>query len=117
MSLLITFFTITLILTTALSAVGQVLPIHNPDIEKASPYECGFDPINSSRLPFSFLFFLIAILFLIFDLEIVLLLPLPFTMFNIGPQTITSPFIIFILILTIGLIYEWVKGGLEWAEN
>uniref|UniRef100_UPI0030025995 NADH dehydrogenase subunit 3 n=1 Tax=Astyliasula major TaxID=2908877 RepID=UPI0030025995 len=85
------------------------------DREKNSPFECGFDPISSSRLPFSLRFFLIAIIFLIFDVEIALILPMTIITFksNILVWMITS--ILFILILTIGLYHEWNQGSLEWA--
>nr|WNH19964.1 NADH dehydrogenase subunit 3 [Gymnothorax buroensis] len=109
-----------LMITTALSAVlifvSFWLPQMNPDSEKLSPYECGFDPLGSARLPFSMRFFLVAILFLLFDLEIALLLPLPW-----GNQLITTTQTLFwatliIVLLTAGLAYEWTQGGLEWAE-
>nr|YP_010166744.1 NADH dehydrogenase subunit 3 [Porhydrus obliquesignatus]QRV62848.1 NADH dehydrogenase subunit 3 [Porhydrus obliquesignatus] len=84
------------------------------DREKNSPFECGFDPMNSSRLPFSLQFFLIAVIFLIFDVEIALLLPMISilkisNMFNL---LITSFFFIFILL--IGLYHEWIQGALNW---
>nr|YP_009170030.1 NADH dehydrogenase subunit 3 [Cleisthenes herzensteini]ALE19921.1 NADH dehydrogenase subunit 3 [Cleisthenes herzensteini] len=116
MSLLLTIISITALLSTVLAIVSFWLPQITPDYEKLSPYECGFDPIGSARLPFSMRFFLIAILFLLFDLEIALLLPLPW-----GDQ-LTSPLLTFtwatvvLSLLTLGLIYEWVQGGLEWAE-
>nr|AAS67228.1 NADH dehydrogenase subunit 3 [Todirostrum cinereum] len=88
----------------------------NPDSEKLSPYECGFDPLGSARLPFSIRFFLVAILFLLFDLEIALLLPLPWATQLQFPLTTLTWASIIILILTLGLIYEWLQGGLEWAE-
>nr|ATD83354.1 NADH dehydrogenase subunit 3 [Melanerpes chrysauchen] len=88
----------------------------NPDSEKLSPYECGFDPLGSARLPFSIRFFLVAILFLLFDLEIALLLPLPWATQLQSPITSLTWASTIILLLTIGLIYEWMQGGLEWAE-
>nr|YP_003345080.1 NADH dehydrogenase subunit 3 [Kaupichthys hyoproroides]BAI53205.1 NADH dehydrogenase subunit 3 [Kaupichthys hyoproroides] len=96
--------------------VSLIIPQTGPDTDKLSPYECGFDPLGSARLPFSMRFFLIAILFLLFDLEIALLLPLPWA--NQLPE-ITQTFLwamSIIILLTLGLIYEWIQGGLEWAE-
>nr|YP_015445.1 NADH dehydrogenase subunit 3 [Scutigera coleoptrata]CAD45021.2 NADH dehydrogenase subunit 3 [Scutigera coleoptrata] len=86
------------------------------DREKSSPFECGFDPKNSARMPFSLRFFLIAIIFLIFDVEITLLLPLPITMiFSQSLWTfLTSS--LFIIILVLGLYYEWAYGALEWKS-
>lgn len=77
MNLVITIIVITISLSTLLAIVSFWLPLTSPDHEKLSPYECGFDPVGSARLPFSMRFFLVAILFLLFDLEIALLLPLP----------------------------------------
>nr|YP_009471341.1 NADH dehydrogenase subunit 3 [Creobroter jiangxiensis]AVE15718.1 NADH dehydrogenase subunit 3 [Creobroter jiangxiensis] len=86
------------------------------DREKNSPFECGFDPISSSRLPFSLRFFLIAIIFLIFDVEIALLLPMTIILnsSNLITWIITS--MLFLLILIIGLYHEWNQGSLEWAS-
>nr|YP_009332782.1 NADH dehydrogenase subunit 3 [Pampus minor]AKE49512.1 NADH dehydrogenase subunit 3 [Pampus minor]AVN90147.1 NADH dehydrogenase subunit 3 [Pampus minor] len=112
--------TTTILITSAISIILAIvsfwLPLMTPDHEKLSPYECGFDPLGSARLPFSLRFFLVAILFLLFDLEIALLLPLPW-----GDQ-LSSPLTTFLwattvlVLLTLGLIYEWMQGGLEWAE-
>lgn len=77
MNLLTTILFITAALSAVLAVVSFWLPQMTPDQEKLSPYECGFDPLGSARLPFSIRFFLVAILFLLFDLEIALLLPLP----------------------------------------
>nr|YP_009642125.1 NADH dehydrogenase subunit 3 [Austruca lactea]QBZ78058.1 NADH dehydrogenase subunit 3 [Austruca lactea]QFG40135.1 NADH dehydrogenase subunit 3 [Austruca lactea] len=85
------------------------------DREKNSPYECGFDPKGSARLPFSLRFFLIAVIFLIFDVEITLLLPIAstFNLTNIFSWFLTSMTFLFILLL--GLYYEWFQGALEWT--
>nr|YP_009344695.1 NADH dehydrogenase subunit 3 [Aequidens metae]ALR68929.1 NADH dehydrogenase subunit 3 [Aequidens metae] len=116
MNLVTTTIAISVVLSTILAIVSFWLPQMTPDHDKLSPYECGFDPLGSARLPFSLRFFLVAILFLLFDLEIALLLPLPW-----GDQ-LSSPLLTFmwafaiLTLLTLGLIYEWAQGGLEWAE-
>nr|YP_010950274.1 NADH dehydrogenase subunit 3 [Sebastes rosaceus]WMI36204.1 NADH dehydrogenase subunit 3 [Sebastes rosaceus] len=116
MNVAMAVITITILLSVVLAIVSFWLPQMTPDHEKLSPYECGFDPLGSARLPFSLRFFLVAILFLLFDLEIALLLPLPW-----GDQ-LTSPLLTLfwavavLTLLTLGLIYEWIQGGLEWAE-
>nr|YP_010439966.1 NADH dehydrogenase subunit 3 [Mastax latefasciata]UTD45012.1 NADH dehydrogenase subunit 3 [Mastax latefasciata] len=86
------------------------------DREKNSPFECGFDPMNSARIPFSIQFYLIAVIFLIFDVEITLLLPLiPSMEFsNLFSWFITSFYFIFILL--IGLYHEWNQGALSWMK-
>nr|YP_010192489.1 NADH dehydrogenase subunit 3 [Vultur gryphus]QZP39989.1 NADH dehydrogenase subunit 3 [Vultur gryphus]UDH54052.1 NADH dehydrogenase subunit 3 [Vultur gryphus] len=114
---MITFmFTLSLTLSILLTTLNFWLAQTNPDSEKLSPYECGFDPLGSARLPFSIRFFLVAILFLLFDLEIALLLPLPWATQLHSPTTTLIWTSIIILLLTLGLIYEWMQGGLEWAE-
>nr|AEK12160.1 NADH dehydrogenase subunit 3 [Malurus cyanocephalus bonapartii] len=112
MFMLILSFTLSIVLTTLNFWLAQM----NPDSEKLSPYECGFDPLGSARLPFSIRFFLVAILFLLFDLEIALLLPLPWAIQLQSPITTLTLTSTLILILTLGLVYEWIQGGLEWAE-
>nr|YP_001586116.1 NADH dehydrogenase subunit 3 [Phoenicopterus roseus]YP_009166047.1 NADH dehydrogenase subunit 3 [Phoenicopterus ruber]ABO93077.1 NADH dehydrogenase subunit 3 [Phoenicopterus roseus]AKZ30039.1 NADH dehydrogenase subunit 3 [Phoenicopterus ruber]QOD97425.1 NADH dehydrogenase subunit 3 [Phoenicopterus ruber] len=114
---MITFMlTLSLALSIILTTLNFWLAQMNPDSEKLSPYECGFDPLGSARLPFSIRFFLVAILFLLFDLEIALLLPLPWAIQLHSPTTTLTWTSIIILLLTLGLIYEWTQGGLEWAE-
>nr|YP_006460063.1 NADH dehydrogenase subunit 3 [Tetraophasis obscurus]AEH05159.1 NADH dehydrogenase subunit 3 [Tetraophasis obscurus] len=105
-----------LMLSTALTTLNFWLAQTAPDTEKLSPYECGFDPLGSARLPFSIRFFLVAILFLLFDLEIALLLPLPWAIQLQSPITTLIWTTTIIALLTLGLIYEWMQGGLEWAE-
>nr|WMI35242.1 NADH dehydrogenase subunit 3 [Sphoeroides pachygaster]WMI35268.1 NADH dehydrogenase subunit 3 [Sphoeroides pachygaster] len=116
MNLLLTMMFITIILSLVLAIISFWLPPMTPDYQKLSPYECGFDPLGSARLPFSLRFFLVAILFLLFDLEIALLLPLPWGS-QLPYPTLTLIWAAALLaLLTLGLAYEWLRGGLEWAE-
>ena len=85
----------------------------NPDPEKLSAYECGFEPFNDSRMEFDVRFYLVAILFIIFDLEIAFLFPWAISLGTIGVYGYVS-MLIFLFILTIGFIYEWKKGALDW---
>nr|YP_010036182.1 NADH dehydrogenase subunit 3 [Blackfordia virginica]QQW46711.1 NADH dehydrogenase subunit 3 [Blackfordia virginica] len=109
--LLIIIFSV--VLSTIIATASFLLTDKTPDKEKVSVYECGFDPFHSPGKPFSIRFFLIAILFLVFDLEISYLFPWSCctNLISIKGQTIV---ILFLIILTLGLIYEWIKGGLEW---
>nr|YP_009740959.1 NADH dehydrogenase subunit 3 [Pedopodisma emeiensis]QID03986.1 NADH dehydrogenase subunit 3 [Pedopodisma emeiensis] len=86
------------------------------DREKSSPFECGFDPKSSARMPFSLRFFLIAVIFLIFDVEIALILPIVIILktSNIMIWTVSTMF--FILVLLGGLYHEWNQGALQWAD-
>nr|ARH54994.1 NADH dehydrogenase subunit 3 [Diaclina fagi] len=106
-------FTITLIMILLLNITSKKTIM---DREKSSPFECGFDPKSSSRMPFSLHFFLIAIIFLIFDVEITLLFPLIISLKfnNILYYTIVLSF--FIMILIIGLFHEWKQGALNWTN-
>jgi NADH-quinone oxidoreductase subunit A len=85
----------------------------NPDPEKLSAYECGFEAFDDSRMKFDVRFYLVAILFIIFDLEIAFLFPWAISLGNIGALGFWS-MMIFLSVLTIGFIYEWKKGALEW---
>nr|AND96661.1 NADH deshydrogenase subunit 3 [Eurysternus hamaticollis] len=86
------------------------------DREKSSPFECGFDPKTSSRMPFSLHFFLIAIIFLIFDVEIALLMPMILMMKISNFMNFFSILTFFLLILLIGLYHEWNQGALNWTN-
>nr|WMW23609.1 NADH dehydrogenase subunit 3 [Strauchbufo raddei] len=110
------FVLLTLIIVLILATISFWLPTISPDSEKLSPYECGFDPLGSARLPYSMRFFLVAILFLLFDLEIALLLPTPWAAQLPHPTLSIFWASIILVLLTLGFIYEWLQGGLEWAE-
>nr|YP_009732542.1 NADH dehydrogenase subunit 3 [Trachys auricollis]QHS71065.1 NADH dehydrogenase subunit 3 [Trachys auricollis] len=86
------------------------------DREKNSPFECGFDPTSSARIPFSLQFFLIAIIFLIFDIEITLILPIVLILKKSHSTQILLMTISFIIILLGGLYLEWNQGALEWSK-
>nr|QAB46766.1 NADH dehydrogenase subunit 3 [Tamiops maritimus] len=115
MNLMISLLTNSLIALLLIS-VAFWLPQLNIYAEKASPYECGFDPMGSARLPFSMKFFLVAITFLLFDLEIALLLPLPWASQTSNLKLMLTVALMLLLILTLGLAYEWIQKGLEWIE-
>nr|AIL23355.1 NADH dehydrogenase subunit 3 [Myrmotherula urosticta]AIL23356.1 NADH dehydrogenase subunit 3 [Myrmotherula urosticta] len=116
MNTILFMLTLSSSLSIILTLLNFWLAQMNPNSEKLSPYECGFDPLGSARLPFSIRFFLVAILFLLFDLEIALLLPLPWATQLQSPLTSLTWSFVIILLLTLGLVYEWIQGGLEWAE-
>nr|ASN65917.1 NADH dehydrogenase subunit 3 [Pseudotetracha mendacia] len=86
------------------------------DREKNSPFECGFDPFNSARIPFSIQFFLIAVIFLIFDVEIALLIPMISIIKISNIYSLMNVTFYFILILLLGLYHEWNQGALNWAK-
>nr|ADZ14679.1 NADH dehydrogenase subunit 3 [Limnonectes hascheanus]ADZ14681.1 NADH dehydrogenase subunit 3 [Limnonectes hascheanus]ADZ14683.1 NADH dehydrogenase subunit 3 [Limnonectes hascheanus]ADZ14685.1 NADH dehydrogenase subunit 3 [Limnonectes hascheanus] len=110
------FISMTIFIILILATISFWLPLISPDTEKLSPYECGFDPLGSARLPYSMRFFLVAILFLLFDLEIALLLPTPWATQLSNPLLTILWASLILILLTIGFIYEWFQGGLEWAE-
>nr|YP_009004005.1 NADH dehydrogenase subunit 3 [Beatragus hunteri]AHJ61083.1 NADH dehydrogenase subunit 3 [Beatragus hunteri] len=105
-----------LTLATLLVTIAFWLPQLNVYSEKTSPYECGFDPMGSARLPFSMKFFLVAITFLLFDLEIALLLPLPWASQTVNLTTMLTMALLLIFLLAVSLAYEWTQKGLEWTE-
>nr|BDQ44316.1 NADH dehydrogenase subunit 3 [Amynthas phaselus] len=85
------------------------------DREKSTPFECGFDPKNTARIPFSLRFFLLAIIFIVFDIEIVLLMPIPTMFMTSYSMHILISYTLFIIVLITGLIHEWNEGSLDWS--
>ena len=109
----IIFLAIALILSLGFLILNFAFSPKNPDPEKLSAYECGFEPFNDSRMEFDIRFYLVAILFIIFDLEIAFLFPWAITLGNLGLFGFFS-MMLFLFILTVGFIYEWKKGALDW---
>ena len=106
-----------LVLAAAISSALLVAPFfvayRNPDSEKLSAYECGFNPFDDARMKFDIRFYLVALLFIIFDLEVAFLFPWAVAFREIGHFGFWS-MIIFLGVLTVGFVYEWKKGALEW---
>ena len=109
---IIIFLFIAIFLSIGFIVANFLAAPSNPDPEKLSAYECGFEPFDDSRMEFDVRFYLVAILFIIFDLEIAFLFPWAISLGNIGLLGFSS-MMIFLFILTIGFIYEWKKGALD----
>ncbi|GJM00267.1 MAG: NADH-quinone oxidoreductase subunit A [Rhodomicrobiaceae bacterium] len=107
------FIGIAAVIALALMAAPFLVAYKQPDKEKLSPYECGFEPFDDARMKFDVRFYLVAMLFIIFDLEAVFLFPWALTFKEIGDVGFWA-MMIFLAELTIGLIYAWKKGALEW---
>jgi NADH-quinone oxidoreductase subunit A len=107
------FLGIALALSAMILMASYVLARQRPDAEKVSAYECGFEPFEDARGRFDVRFYLVAILFIIFDLEVAFLFPWAVSLGNIGLLGFWS-MMIFLGVLTIGFVYEWRKGALEW---
>ncbi len=110
---IIIFLFIALLISIGFILINFIFSPSNPDPEKLSAYVCGFDAFDDSRMEFDVRFYLVAILFIIFDLEIAFLFPWAITLGKIGVFGFWS-MMIFLAVLTIGFIYEWKKGALEW---
>jgi NADH-quinone oxidoreductase subunit A len=100
-------------LAAAMVAASLVVAWRRPDSEKLSPYECGFEPFEDARIRFDVRYYLVAILFIIFDLEVAFLFPWAVSLGDIGMFGFWS-MIVFLGVLTVGFVYEWNKGALEW---
>ena len=107
------FLGIALGLAIAMVAASWILAKQNPYSEKLAAYECGFDPFDDSRGRFDVRFYLVSILFIIFDLEVAFLFPWAITLSETQHFGFWS-MVVFLLILTVGFVYEWKKGALEW---
>jgi NADH-quinone oxidoreductase subunit A len=107
------FIVIAAALGTALSVLPFILAPAKPDPEKLSAYECGFPAFDDARMKFDVRFYLVSILFIIFDLEVAFLFPWAITLKSIGAFGFWS-MVVFLAVLTVGFIYEWKKGALEW---
>ncbi|MEQ1711974.1 MAG: NADH-quinone oxidoreductase subunit A [Hyphomicrobium sp.] len=110
---LIVFLGVVLFIGLALLVAPFLVAIRNPDPEKVSAYECGFNAFDDARMKFDVRFYLVSILFIIFDLEIAFLFPWAVAFKEIGVFGFWS-MMIFLAVLTVGFIYEWKKGALEW---
>lgn len=110
---IIIFLAIAILLSIIIVVIPYLVAVYRPDIEKNSAYECGFEPFGNARGEFDVRFYLVAILFIIFDLEIAFLFPWAITLGKIKLFGFLS-MLFFLVILIIGFIYEWKKGALEW---
>ena len=107
------FIIVGLLMGVAPLVLGRLLGPHRPDAAKLSPYECGFEAFEDARMKFDVRYYLVAILFILFDLEIAFLFPWAVTLKQIGlPGFIAM--MVFLGILVVGFVYEWMKGALEW---
>jgi NADH-quinone oxidoreductase subunit A len=93
--------------------LGRLVAPHHPDSDKLSPYECGFEAFEDTRMKFDVRYYLVAILFIIFDLEIAFLFPWAVVLKEIGVFGFVA-MVVFLAILVVGFVYEWKKGALEW---
>ena len=107
------FLVLALVIGTTPMIFGWVLGPHRPDSEKNSPYECGFEAFEDARMKFDVRYYLVAILFILFDLEIAFLFPWAVVLKEIGAFGFWA-MMVFLAVLVVGFIYEWAKGALEW---
>ncbi len=107
------FIGVALVMGSAIIVAGRLIGPHRPDKVKLSPYECGFEAFEDARMKFDVRYYLVAILFIIFDLEIAFLFPWAVALNEIGMFGFVS-MMVFLGILVVGFIYEWKKGALEW---
>nr|AJW76413.1 NADH dehydrogenase subunit 3 [Chorotypus fenestratus] len=116
MFLMMMSITMTITILSIIKVTSTMLSKKSNDREKSSPFECGFEPKTSARMPFSLRFFLIAVIFLIFDVEIALIMPFIMTLNTSNMIMWTLSLSSFTIILIMGTYYEWSQGSLQWAE-
>jgi len=107
------FIGVSLVIGLALMVSAFLIAIQRPDVEKLSAYECGFDAFDDARMNFDIRFYLVAILFIIFDLKVAFLFPWAISLKQVGAYGFWS-MMVFLGVLTVGFAYEWRKGALEW---
>ena len=107
------FFGIATLVSVIVMVLPKILAKETPQKDKLSGYECGFEPFDDARIKFDIRFYLVAILFIIFDLEVAFLIPWAINLSAIGQFGFWS-MMVFLLVLTVGFIYEWKKGALDW---
>src|SRR5262245_49247933 len=107
------FFAIATVIGAFFLIAAWVIAPKSPDKEKVSAYECGFNAFDDARMKFDVRFYLVSILFIIFDLEVAFLFPWALALREIGPFGFIS-MMVFLAVLTVGFVYEWKKGALEW---
>jgi NADH-quinone oxidoreductase subunit A len=110
---ILVFFVVAVFISGAAIGLSFLVGVKRPDTEKLSAYECGFDAFNDTRARFDVRFYLVAILFIIFDLEVAFLFPWAISLGEIGVAGFAS-MMVFLGVLTVGFVYEWKKGALEW---
>ena len=110
---LVVFIIIATLISGALLIAPFLVAYRAPDAEKLSPYECGFPPFDDARMRFDARFYLVSLLFIIFDLEVAFLFPWAIVFHDLGALGFWS-MMMFLAVLTIGFVYEWNKGALEW---
>ena len=110
---IVVFFGVALVIGLALMIAPFLVAVRNPDPEKVSAYECGFNAFDDARMKFDVRFYLVSILFIIFDLEVAFLFPWAVAFKNVGAFGFWS-MMIFLGVLTVGFVYEWRKGALDW---
>ena len=114
---IVIFFGIAIVLGVGFVLAAAILAPKSPDPEKLSTYECGFNAFDDARMKFDVRFYLVSIRFIIFDLEVAFLFPWAVTLMKLPPETAQFAFwsmMTFLGVLTVGFIYEWKKGALEW---
>jgi NADH-quinone oxidoreductase subunit A len=107
------FLTVGVVVGAAAIVIGFLLGPRRPDAEKLSPYECGFEAFEDARMQFDVRYYLVAILFIIFDLEVAFLFPWAVVLEDIGAPGFLA-MMLFLAVLVVGFVYEWKKGALEW---
>lgn len=110
---IVVFFGIATFLAALVAVLPRIMAVSKPSDEKLAGYECGFDPFGDARGKFDVRFYLVAILFIIFDLEVTFLIPWAISLKGIGAFGFWS-MMVFLLVLTAGFVYEWQKGALDW---